>query len=85
MRKRGVPVVNRSGARGDQIVSLRVTIPKSLSVRQKQLLQEAFGVHVEEQEKKDKKGTGFFDFIKSAAGCDMEKDATAEKKAQTQQ
>lgn len=49
MRKKGVARV-RSSERGDQIITIKVEMPKTLTDRQKELLIEAFGT--EEEKKK---------------------------------
>jgi molecular chaperone DnaJ len=54
---RGFPNVGRS-SRGDQLVKLKVTIPKKVTNEQKELLIKAFGNH--EDSNQDQSGGGMF-------------------------
>ncbi|KAJ3106054.1 hypothetical protein HDU97_007057 [Phlyctochytrium planicorne] len=78
--KRGIRIVGRSANdRGDQFVTLRVAIPKTLNSKQKKLIEEAFGVEtegeadtksMETETKSDKHGEGLFGKIKKGLGLD---------------
>lgn len=48
LTSRGLPKINRS-SRGDQIITLKVAIPKKITSKQKELLLEAFGGEKEEE------------------------------------
>jgi molecular chaperone DnaJ len=68
LRKRGVKEVNRT-ARGDQVVTLNVVLPKQLTDKQKELLREAFNLKEQdkehkEEEKETEKETIFSKFFK---------------------
>ena len=67
LRHKGVPEM-RTGERGDQIVTVHVVIPESLTAEQRQLamqLAETFGDEVTPQPSANK---GFFDKVKDALG-----------------
>jgi molecular chaperone DnaJ len=44
LKNRGVSKINRKNTKGDQILTLKVNVPKGLTKNQKALLEEAFGI-----------------------------------------
>ena len=65
LRGAGIPYMNSSGRRGDQIVNLRVVTPTNLNPEQTRLLQElavSFGI----ENTGDGNGPGLFDRVKDA-------------------
>ncbi|HEX2913549.1 MAG TPA: molecular chaperone DnaJ [Chloroflexia bacterium] len=70
LRDKGVPFLQGNG-RGDQLVTLRVTIPKKLTEEQRRLLQELARTMPREQigkREKDGDDKGFFSRIRDALG-----------------
>jgi molecular chaperone DnaJ len=63
LRMRGLGVARQRGGRGDQIVLLRVTVPKKLDARQRELLRE-----LGELEERSGEQKSFFDRITSRFG-----------------
>ena len=64
LRGKGIPNVRGFG-RGDQLVKIKIEVPRKLNTRQKTILREfakAGGLEVKEEEK------GFFDRVKDTLG-----------------
>lgn len=66
IKGKGIPHIRGYG-RGDQLCVLKVRVPKKLTKRQKELLEE-FGTI--ESDKKDSKASGIFERLKNLAGAE---------------
>ena len=58
LKGRGVPRIN-SMARGDQFVNLKISIPRKLTDRQKELLEEFEGIRKEETPEEEEQQSSF--------------------------
>jgi molecular chaperone DnaJ len=65
LKEKGIPVINRQGSRGDQLVTVNVQIPTQLSAEQKKLLEglgKTMGTDIKIQER------SFLDKLKDVLG-----------------